>query len=106
MASCYREDSTDGRCCGLCCRARQKGERCEMCPETLNEFFSSGYFLTVVSGRAAGESNIDYYCCATALCCPVKFPLFFPCLLGSGINHCLNRFVCCRKSDKYLNYLW
>jgi hypothetical protein len=97
----------DARCC-LLCRLKTtvvpEKDRCEVCPATVCAFFSSGLFLTSTGGRAPGESDFDHYCCWTVLCFPLKFPLCFPCLLGAGCNHLVNK--CRGQMAEPLNYLF
>ena len=93
LCGCYSKKSIDSRCCGLCYHcypSTHKSLHCECCPSTLSIFFSSGYFVTKATpGPDDG--------CYTCLCCPLKFPLFFPCLIGSAINNCIN--LICKLND-------
>ena len=93
---CYKEDSTDTRCFGLCyffCPAKNIDKeldsgRCDICPNHMKEYIKSGYFNTENDGLC------------TVLCLPIKIPLFFPCILGSACNNFIN---CVCKTDR--NYL-
>ena len=94
--ACYKEDSTDTRCFGLCycfCPAKNIDKdldsgRCDICPNHMKEYIKSGYFNTENDGLC------------TVLCLPIKIPLFFPCILGSACNNFIN---CICKTDR--NYL-
>jgi hypothetical protein len=98
---CYKEDSPDARCCGVCyccCRAKNidkeidKG-RCECCPNDFNEYWYSGYVQTTAGyGNRAEDTNG----CCCFICFPLKFPVFFPCFIGSLVNQLLN--TCCATS--------
>ena len=100
---CYKEDSTDTRCCGLCyycCPAKHidkeiDKKRCDCCPNDFCEYWYSGLVQTT-AGYGNKEEDINGICCC--FCFPVKFPLFFPCFLGSLCNHTINKFcatTCC-----------
>jgi len=95
---CYKENSTDTRCCGLCyycCPAKHidkniDEKRCDCCPVDFEDYWYSGYVQTT-AGYGNTAEDINGLCC---WCCfPVKFPLFFPCFLGSLCNHAINK--CC-----------
>ena len=102
LCGCYKKESFDSRCCGLCyCIKRSKMNKvneadldlynlvkCYVCPNTLFDYTYSGYF------------NTDDDCLCTACTCPVKFPLFFVCFLGSIINNCVN--YSCSTNRNYL----
>lgn len=102
---CYKENSTDARCCGLCyccCPANNidkedDPQRCDLCPNDFSEYWYSGYVQTT-TGYGNKEEDVNGVCCW--LCCPVKFSLFFPCFLGSLINHAIN--YCCSTNRNYL----
>jgi hypothetical protein len=86
LCYCYSKNSIDMRACGLCytfCYNPNKIEQCYMCPNTFNEYYTSGYFVTKYSG------SVDD-CCCTVTFLPCKIPLFFPCLLGSLCNNIIN----------------
>ena len=92
---CYNKDSTDSRCFGLCyCFCPIKIDKdvdkipCEFCPKTMKEYIDSGYFNTENDGLC------------TILCLPLKIPLFFPCILGSVFNNCIN--CLCNTNRNYL----
>ena len=111
---CYKEGTTDARCCGLCyclCPARHISrhidrDRCDFCPETFTEYLDSGYVRT---HGGYGQDNYDD-CFCTVLCLPFKFPFFFPCAIGSIINSALNRShlinCCCYSGRDVRNYLF
>jgi len=111
---CYKEGTTDARCCGLCycfCPARHISrhidrDRCDFCPETFTEYIDSGYVRT---HGGYGQNNDDD-CFCTVLCLPFKFPFFFPCAIGSIINSALNRShlinCCCYSGRDVRNYLF
>jgi hypothetical protein len=104
---CYKKGSPDSRCGGLCycfCPAKKSSkvldkERCDFCPDTMLEFFESGYFRTYYGAL----DDDDCFC--TTICCPLKFPMFFPCLLGSMLNNVLNN-LCCAFAHEDRNYLF
>ena len=95
---CYKENSTDARCCGLCyccCRAKHidkelDKKRCDCCPNDFSEYWYSGYIQTT-AGYGNSEEDVNGICCC--FCFPIKFPLFFPCFLGSLVNQMINS--CC-----------
>jgi len=99
LCGCYKNDSPDSRFCGLCyCLYRNndlndRQFQCYICPVDVNEYCNSGYIQTKdgygYGNSKEGNTNI----CCTCACFPIKFPLFFPCLLGSLMNHSLNK--CC-----------
>ena len=103
---CYRIDSTDTRCCGLCyccCPAKNISrlvdkDRCDFFPESFAEYLESGYFRTV-----DGPAREDCFC--TVLCLPIKLPLFLPCFLGSLFNDALNKW-CCAFAHQDRNYIF
>ena len=111
---CYKEGTTDARCCGLCycfCPARHISrhidrDRCDFCPETFTEYLDSGYVRT--HGGYGQQNHDDCFC--TVLCLPFKFPFFFPCAIGSIINSALNRShlinCCCYSERDVRNYLF
>jgi hypothetical protein len=105
---CYKENSTDTRCCGVCyccCPAKHIDKtvdlkRCDCCPNDFCEYWYSGYVQTN-SGYGPPQEEMNGICCW--FCFPVKFPLFFPCFLGSLVNTAINR--CCAAPTKR-NYLF
>ena len=105
---CYKENSPDARCCGVCyccCPAENidrevDKNRCDFCPENFTVYINSGYFKTT-SGY--GTQNHDD-CCCTFTCLPFKLATFFPCALGSIFNHFINH--CCSDETRPRNYLF
>ena len=92
---CYRKDSPDMRCCGLCYMCSDEPtDGC--CIPTMTEYFKSGLWKTT-DGYG---SDSDNYCC-TIICLPVKIPLCFPCLLATIFNSIINS---CRGTNN--NYLF
>ena len=98
---CYKDNSTDTRCCGLCywcCRATHIDKevdraRCDFCPNDFHEYWYSGYVQTT-AGYGSKEEDINgIYCWC---CFPLKFPMFFTCCLGSLLNQAINN--CCATS--------
>ena len=104
---CYKYGSPDNRCCGLCycfCPAKHNSKtldknRCDFCPNTFSEYLESGYFKTI-----DGSREDDSACFCTTICLPFKFPLFFPCFLGTLFNHACNN-CCCTFANEDRNYL-
>lgn len=101
LCGCYNRNSYDSRCCGLCyCIKRHKINQIKtqeelnainqwhLCPISVCDFTESIYFNTYDD------------CLCTAFCCPIKFPLFFVCFLGSIVNHCVN--CSCLTNRNYL----
>jgi hypothetical protein len=107
LCGCYKANSTDARCCGLCyccCPAKHINKeidlrRCDFCPNDFCEYWYSGYVQTV-AGYGNKEEDLNGVCCW--LCFPVKLPMFFSCFIGSLVNDGLNR--CCAAPIKR-NYL-
>ena len=107
LCGCYKANSTDARCCGLCyccCPAKHINKeidlrRCDFCPNDFCEYWYSGYVQTV-AGYGNREEDLNGVCCW--LCFPVKLPMFFSCFIGSLVNDGLNR--CCAAPIKR-NYL-
>jgi hypothetical protein len=96
---CYNNTSLDARCCGACyycCPLKNKEDQCEFCPNTFTTYWKSGYIQTT-----AGYGKEEENGCCCWFCFPVKFPLFFPCFLGSICNSCINEI---RHTN--LNYLF
>ncbi len=101
---CYSVDSYDSRCCGACyhwCPSESRAEtgtEKDVCPDTISDFFDSGYFITHCH---SWQNDDDCFC--TVLCLPIKFPLFLPCLFGSIFNNCINKL---RSTPTNKNYLF
>ena len=116
---CYKDNSTDARCCGLCyccCPAKHidkeiDKKRCDCCPNDFYEYWYSGLVQTT-AGYGHKAEDINGFCCW--LCFPFKFPIFFPCFLGSLLNHAINAccatnccaMSCCETSSIKRNYLF
>jgi len=105
---CYEADSTDARCCGVCyccCPAANidkeiDKKRCDCCPNDFNEYWYSGLVQTTM-GYGNPAEEINGVCCW--FCFPIKFSMFFPCFLGSLLNHTINH--CCCDAQMTRNYL-
>ena len=103
---CYSKESDDSRCCGVCyCLypTNPTEERCECCPNTFCDFWKSGYIQTTDGPLREEDSCSECECddCFCTLCCfPIKFPIFFPCCLGSVFNDGINKL--CRSNRNYL----
>jgi hypothetical protein len=94
---CYSTESHESRCCGACywlCHPNPEKDRCECCPNTFCDYWKSGYIQTtqgsVNDEDRCSECECDD-CCCTLFCFPLKFPIFFPCFLGSVFNGCMNK---------------
>jgi hypothetical protein len=106
---CYKEDSPDTRCCGIyycCCPAKNSDKeidlkRCDCCPNDFHEYWYSGLVQTT-SGYGNPAEEINGFCCW--FCFPLKFSMFFPCFLGSLVNHSINQ--CCCDAQMTRNYLF
>jgi len=103
---CYSKESDESRCCGVCywlCRSNPTKERCECCPNTFCDYWKSGYIQTT-EGFVRDEDRCrdcecdDCFC--TVICFPFKFPVFFPCFLGSLFNEGINKL--CGSNRNYL----
>ena len=88
LCGCYDKDSTDSRCCGFCyyfCASYDPNDsRKEVCLNDCTKHCLSQYIYTD-----------DIFCQSTQgltciVCFPFKCCLFLPCLLGAGINACIN----------------
>jgi hypothetical protein len=117
---CYKENSTDTRCCGLCyccCPAthidkEKDRKRCDCCPNDFHEYWYSGYVQTTAGPSINKEEEMNGVCCW--FCFPLKFPLFFPCFLGSLLNQAFNACCattcctayCCGTAPMKRNYLF
>ena len=103
---CYSRESDESRCCGACywlCPPNPKKERCECCPNTFCDYWKSGYIQTTQGGTRDEDSCHECECddCfCTTICLPFKFPVFFPCFLGSLFNNCINEL--CVSNRNYL----
>jgi hypothetical protein len=103
---CYSKESDDSRCCGVCyclCPTNPTKERCECCPNTFCDFWKSGYIQTTDGPVREEDSCRECECddCFCTLCCfPIKFPIFFPCCLGSVFNNSMNKL--CGSNRNYL----
>ena len=104
-ACCYSAESHDSRCCGACywlCPSTVE-EQCNCCPNTFCDYWKSGYIQTT-DGILREEERCDECecddCFWTTVCLPCKFPIFFPCLLGSVFNGCMNKL--CGSERNYL----
>jgi hypothetical protein len=89
---CYKRDSIDARCCGICyacCPKKTVEEQCNCCPNDFGKYWDSGYVQTTAGyGKQAVIDEKNGLCCC--FCFPVKFGLFFPCFIGSIGNGCIN----------------
>ena len=101
---CYNSKSKDSRCCGACywcCPVKEEEKPCILCVNNFSEYWDSCYLQTF-SGYGGRQGAIDEKNgCFCWVCFPIKFPLFFPCFLGSLFNGCIN---CMR--DTNTNYLF
>ena len=103
---CYSKESDDSRCCGACywiCPSKTVEEQCNFCPKNFCEFWKSGYIQTREGGvkeeNVCRECECDD-CFYTTICFPCKFPLFFPCFIGSVFNEGINKL--CGNKRNYL----
>jgi len=97
---CYKRNSIDSRCCGVCyacCPSKTVAKQCNFCPNDFKMYWDSGYVQTSTGYGVLDEKN--GICCW--FCFPIKFPLFFPCCLGSLGNECINY-----MRNTNLNYLF
>ena len=89
---CYKRDSIDARCCGLCyacCPKNTVDDQCNCCPNDFGMYWDSGYVQTTAGyGKQADQDEKNGLCCW--FCFPLKFGLFFPCCIGSIGNGCIN----------------
>lgn len=103
---CYSKESDDSRCCGVCywlCTSNTHKERCECCPNTFCDYWKSGYIQTTEGSVNKEDSCREFECddCfCTVICFPFKFPVFFPCFLGSLFNEGVNKL--CESNRNYL----
>ena len=103
---CYSKESHDSRCCGACyllCPSNTSEEQCEFCHNNFCDYWKSGYIQTT-DGINHPEDRCPELecddCCCTTCCFPLKFPIFFPCCLGSVCNEILNKL--CGSNTNYL----
>ena len=99
---CYKKNSPDTRCCGICycwCPLKENNYKlaldnreCEICLPDLHDYCNSGYIITY---------NITPASDCTPCCLPLKVSICMPCFLGTVFNHCIN---CIR--DTNTNYLF
>ena len=99
---CYLKTSMDTRCCGLCyCFCPQETikniQNGACCPINCQEYCS-------ILETRSGYSQDDDTCCCTFVCCPFKFPILFPWLLGTLFNICMNKICCSIQIER--NYLF
>lgn len=99
---CYLKTSMDTRCCGLCyCFCPQETikniQNGACCPINCQEYCS-------ILETRSGYSQDDDTCCCTFVCCPFKFPILFPWLLGTLFNICMNKICYCIQLER--NYLF
>ena len=100
FCACYRKDSNDTRCLGICYRLcpseKTNNMRCEICTNGFWDHCRSGYIYT----DDAGCNDDDSAGCYCIMCFPFKLGIFSPCLLGSIFNSCLN--TLCNTNTNYL----
>lgn len=87
---CYKQNSLDSRCCGLCyayCPRQTLDEQSDCCPNNFSTYWDSGYVQTT-SGYQTEHGEHNGICCW--FCFPLKFALFFPCCFGSLCNGFIN----------------
>ena len=100
---CYRQNSSDTRCCGICyynCPLKEDNyninindrDQLEFCLPNMNDYCKSGYIITY---------NIVPRNDCSGCCLPYKLIICMPCLLGTLFNHCIN---CIRSTNT--NYLF
>lgn len=97
--ACYRLPIIDARCCGVCyfcCPVKPDAHQCNVCPNTFDVYWNSGYVQTEAG---YGPPQPNGFCCW--LCFPLKITLFFPCCLGAICNNCINY-----MRDTEVNYLF
>ena len=101
FCACYRKDSNDTRCGGLCYRLcpseKTNNMRCEVCTNGFWEHCRSGYIYTDDAGCNNDDNSAGCYC---IICFPIKLGIFSPCLLGSIFNSCIN--TICKTNTNYL----
>jgi hypothetical protein len=105
LCKCYKKQSIDSRCCGLCyylCPLTPEDREynnkhyniCNVCPAGLDDYINSCYCKTTDSPNSPDD------CLCTTFCCPVKFPLFITCFLGSIFNSYVN--CLCNTNKNYI----
>ena len=101
FCACYRKESNDTRCLGVCYRLcpseKSRNNRCEVCTIGFWDHCSSGYIYTDDSGCNNDDDSAGCYC---FICFPFKLSIFSPCLLGSIFNSCVN--TICKTDTNYL----
>ena len=101
FCACYRKDSNDTRCLGVCYRVcpseKTNNMRCEICTNGFWHHCRSGYIYTDDAGCNNDDDSAGCYC---IICFPFKLSIFSPCLLGSIFNSCLN--TLCNTNTNYL----
>lgn len=89
---CYKRESIDARCCGVCyacCLKKTVHDQCNCCPNDFGTYWDSGYVQTTSGyGKEADQDEKNGICCW--FCFPLKISLFFPCFFGSLGNGCIN----------------
>ena len=105
LCKCYNKESNDSRCCGICyylcpltpeehALNNKEYNICNICPKGLDDYVDSCYCKTTDLPNSPDD------CLCTTFCCPVKFPLFITCFLGSIFNSYIN--CCCSTNKNYL----
>ena len=99
ICECYKRASYDSRCCGICyhscpLKTSNENEQCQFCPVNIDSYIDSGYCKT--TDLPGGPDD----CLCTTFCCPIKFPMFFICFVGSIFNSYMN--CCCSTHKNYL----
>lgn len=101
FCACYRKDSNDTRCLGVCYRVcpseKTNNMRCEICTNGFWHHCRSGYIYTDDAGCNNDDDSAGCYC---IICFPFKLSIFSPCLLGAIFNSCLN--TLCNTNTNYL----
>jgi len=101
FCACYRKESNDTRCLGICYRLcpseKSRNIRCEVCTIGFWDHCSSGYIYTDDAGCNKDDDSAGCYC---FICFPFKLGIFSPCLLGALFNSCLN--AICKTDTNYL----
>jgi len=103
FCACYRKDSNDTRCGGICYRLcpseKTNNMRCEICTNGFWDHCRSSYIYTDDAGcnNEDEDDSAGLYC---IICFPFKLGIFSPCLLGSLFNSCVN--TICKTNTNYL----
>lgn len=71
-----------------------------ICYKDLSEYITSPYCFTEYCAKPHNDKDPCCDICMSCVFCIPKQILFFPCLIGSILNGCINY---CKKTDK--NYL-